>query len=78
MAIKGCQFLHAVHIIKQQALGGVCMRRNAEKYPVNRLIGIALIALGAIVLLFCVPEWLWMWLIGLALIAAGFLFWKGC
>ena len=54
------------------------MRRNAEKCPASRLIGIVLIAMGAIVLLFSMPEWVWMWLIGIALIVAGLLFWKNC
>lgn len=36
-------------------------------------IGYALIALGAIMLFLCIPGWAWLAIIGLGLLAAGFL-----
>ena len=50
---------------------------RAQCYPANgtakTIIGIALIALGALLVLLCVPYWAWLAVIGALLIALGLL-----
>lgn len=52
------------------------MARKSRRCSAQRPIGLILMVSGAIVLLFCVPEWLWTAFIGIALIAVGFLCWR--
>lgn len=49
------------------------MKKNAA---VLKIVGLALMAAGILVILFCVPQWFWTMLLGLALTAGGFLMWR--
>ena len=42
----------------------------------NRIIGIALMAVGILVLLFFVPYWVWTAVLAVLLISIGFLVWR--
>ena len=44
------------------------------------IVGVAVVLMlaGALVLLFCVPCWFWTMLLGLALLAGGFLIFRFC
>ena len=42
----------------------------------GKIVGGVLMLAGAIVLLVCVPGWFWTMLLGIVLIAAGFLIWR--
>lgn len=42
----------------------------------GKIIGGALIIAGAVVILATVPKWFWTGLLGVALIAGGFLIWR--
>ena len=44
---------------------------------IRRIIGIALIVLGVLLILFCVPYWAWWALLGAALIVVGFFLTRG-
>ena len=55
------------------ASGGMRVRNSAGKCELCKILGALLIGIGAIVLLFSVPEWLWTSLIGVALILLGVL-----
>ena len=50
---------------------------RAQCYPANNaaktIVGIALIALGALLVFLCVPYWAWLAVIGALLIALGIL-----
>ena len=45
---------------------------------IAKLPGLVLMLAGALVLLFCVPCWFWTMLLGLALLAGGFLIFRFC
>lgn len=54
--------------------GCVCSRCYPSRGNIwLRALGFALMALGAVLILFCVPYWAWWALLGAALIAVGFL-----
>lgn len=42
-----------------------------EKKKLTQILGIVLIAAGALLLIFCIPGWAWLSLIGIALIGIG-------
>lgn len=44
-----------------------------EKKPFLQLLGIAMIALGTLLLILCIPGWAWLSLIGIGLIITGIL-----
>jgi len=52
------------------------MRRNHTGFEATRVIGLILMVTGVIVLLCCIPEWLWASFIGIGLFALGFLCWR--
>ncbi len=55
-----------------------CGSGNKRCGIVSKVAGGVLMLVGGIILLFCVPLWFWTLLLGVALIAAGFLIWRFC
>ncbi len=55
-----------------------CSSGNKRCGIVSKVAGGVLMLVGGIILLFCVPLWFWTLLLGVALIAAGFLIWRFC
>lgn len=43
---------------------------------ISKIVGGVLMISGAVVLLICVPGWFWTMLLGIVLIASGFLIWR--
>ena len=41
-----------------------------------RIAGIVLMALGLLILLFSIPSWMWVSVLGILLISIGFLVWR--
>ncbi len=60
-----------------------CKREGTytKKYPgekrfIFQILGIALITAGTLLLIFCIPGWAWLSLIGIALIVVGIILLK--
>ena len=61
------------HMLTMSEVGAMqrCYRTGGS--PVLTVIGAALLIAGAVVLFVCIPGWAWCGVIGVILIAAGFL-----
>ncbi|MBR6525940.1 MAG: hypothetical protein IKT57_08200 [Clostridia bacterium] len=53
------------------SIGSRCYPSRSSRWL--RALGFVLMALGAVLILFCVPYWAWWALLGAVLIAVGFL-----
>ena len=51
-------------------------RRGGQRSGISRWFGQGLMLLGVILLLFSLPSWLWMSVLAILLISAGFLLWR--
>ena len=51
-------------------------RRGGQRSGIFRWFGLGLMLLGVILLLFSLPSWLWMSVLAILLISAGFLLWR--
>ena len=51
-------------------------RRGAQRSGVSRWFGLGLMVVGVILLLCSLPSWLWMSVLAILLISAGFLLWR--
>lgn len=56
-------------------MGGLCNFRGGRN-PAARIFGLVLMILGLILLLFSIPSWLWVSVLGMLLISIGFLIWR--
>jgi len=57
-------------------MGRKCTGSSGSGSSRARIIGIILIALGALVLLLFVPHWVWTAVLSIVLISIGFLIWR--
>ena len=51
-------------------------RRGGQRSGISRWFGLGLMLFGVILLLFSLPSWLWMSVLAILLISAGFLLWR--
>ena len=51
-------------------------RRGGQRSSVSRWFGLGLMLVGVILLLCSLPSWLWMSVLAILLISAGFLLWR--
>ncbi|HIV30425.1 MAG TPA: hypothetical protein IAB20_05890 [Candidatus Pullichristensenella excrementipullorum] len=51
-------------------------RRGGQRSGVSRWFGLGLMLVGVILLLCSLPSWLWMSVLAILLISAGFLLWR--
>ena len=51
-------------------------RRRGQQSGVSRWFGLGLMVVGVILLLCSLPSWLWMSVLAILLISAGFLLWR--
>ena len=51
-------------------------RRGGQRSGVSRWFGLGLMVVGVILLLCSLPSWLWMSVLAILLISAGFLLWR--
>ena len=51
-------------------------RRGGQRSGISRWFGLGLMLLGVILLLFSLPSGLWMSVLAILLISAGFLLWR--
>ena len=51
-------------------------RRGGQRSGVSRWVGLGLMVVGVILLLCSLPSWLWMSVLAILLISAGFLLWR--
>ena len=51
-------------------------RRGGQRSGVSRWFGLGLMVVGIILLLCSLPSWLWMSVLAILLISAGFLLWR--
>ena len=51
-------------------------RRGGQRSGISRWFGLGLMLLGVILLLCSLPSWLWMSVLAILLISAGFLLWR--
>ena len=51
-------------------------RRGGQRSGVSRWFGLGLMVVGVILLLCSLPGWLWMSVLAILLISAGFLLWR--
>jgi len=57
-------------------MGRKCTGSSGSGSSRTKIIGIILIALGALVLLLFVPHWVWTAVLSIVLISIGFLIWR--
>ena len=51
-------------------------RRGGQRSGISRWFGLGLMLVGVILLLCSLPSWLWMSVLAILLISAGFLLWR--
>lgn len=51
-------------------------RRGGQRSGVSKWFGLGLMLVGVILLLCSLPSWLWMSVLAILLISAGFLLWR--
>ena len=56
-------------------MGGFCNFGGGQNRAA-RIVGVVLMVLGLILLLFSIPSWLWVSVLGILLISIGFLIWR--
>lgn len=55
---------------------GFCCKTRKTTSKVPRLVGVALMAAGALVLLIFVPHWVWTGFLAVVMISVGFLLYR--
>ena len=59
--------------MRMGATGGLRVRNSTGKCELCKLLGVLLMGIGVVILLFSLPDWLWVSLIGITLIVLGVL-----
>lgn len=54
----------------------LCMGKGGSGSSRSRVVGIVLMAVGALVLLLFVPYWVWTSVLAILLISIGFIIWR--